>query len=222
MDKVIFCWSGGKDSALALYQIIQSKDYSIDALLTTITEDYNRISMHGVRSVLLEQQAQAMDLPLEKVLISKTSSNEEYETKMNSILQEVLKRGTRSVIFGDIFLEDLREYREKNLNKLSMNAVFPLWKKDTWQLAEAFINQGFKAILTCVDMQRLDVNFVGREYNRSLLADLPATVDPCGENGEFHTFVYAGPIFKRAIKIERGDIVMRDERFCFCDLVPVS
>lgn len=222
MDKAMFCWSGGKDSALALHEIIQTKKYTIDALLTTVTEDYDRISMHGVRTALLERQAQALNLPLEKVLITKTSSNDEYEAKMNRVLQKALMRGTRSVIFGDIFLEDLREYREKNLDKLGMNAVFPLWKKDTRQLAAAFIELGFKAILTCVDTQCLDADFAGREFDHSLLADLPATVDPCGENGEFHTLVYAGPIFNIAIKVERGEIVMRDERFCFCDLVPIS
>jgi len=221
-QNVLFCWSGGKDSALALYKIMSSGSHSVVALLTTVTEDYDRISMHGVRTALLEQQAKALNLPLEKVSITKHSSNEDYEDKMTQVLKKVKKGGTYSVVFGDIFLEDLRKYRENNLAKLQMSAVFPLWKKDSKQLANSFIDLGFKAIITCVDTKFLDASFTGREFDKTLLSDLPSSVNPCGENGEFHTFVYAGPIFDREISVTRGEIVLKDERFCFCDLLPAS
>jgi uncharacterized protein (TIGR00290 family) len=221
-QNVLFCWSGGKDSALALYEIINSGSHVIVALLTTVTEDYDRISMHGVSTTLLEQQAKALNLPLEKIFITKHSSNEEYEAKMTQILKHFKKGGINSVVFGDIFLEDLRKYRENNLAKIQMCAVFPLWKKDSKQLANSFIDLGFKAIITCVDTKFLDASFAGREFNKALLSDLPSSVNPCGENGEFHTFVYDGPIFGREISVIRGEIVLKDERFCFCDLLPES
>jgi uncharacterized protein (TIGR00290 family) len=220
--KVLFCWSGGKDSALALYQIISSGNHSVAALLTTVTEDYDRISMHGVRTLLLEQQAKALNLPLERVLITKNSSNKDYEDKMTQVLTRFKNGGINSIVFGDIFLEDLRKYREDNLAKLKMSAVFPLWKKDSKQLANSFIDLGFKAIITCVDTKFLDASFAGREFDKTLLSDLPSSIDPCGENGEFHTFVYNGPIFDREISVKRGEIVLRDERFCFCDLLAES
>lgn len=221
-QNILFSWSGGKDSSLALYEILNSGSHSIAALLTTVTEDYDRISMHGVRTVLLEQQAQALNLPIEKVLISKTSSNEEYENKMTTLLNRYKNAGINSVAFGDIFLEDLRKYREDNLARIQMDGVFPIWKIDTILLANKFIDSGFRAILTCVDTKILDASFTGREFDKSLLSDLPPNIDPCGENGEFHTFVYSGPIFKNAITVTRGDIVLRDDRFSFCDLLPVE
>jgi uncharacterized protein (TIGR00290 family) len=178
--------------------------------------------MHGVRTTLLEQQAKALNLPLEKVFITKNSSNKDYEEKMTQVLTHFKEDGINSIVFGDIFLEDVRKYRENNLAKLKMDAVFPLWKKDSKQLANSFIDLGFKAIITCVDTKFLDVSFTGREFDKALLSDLPSSVDPCGENGEFHTFVYGGPIFNREISVKRGEIVLRDERFCFCDLLPES
>jgi uncharacterized protein (TIGR00290 family) len=217
---VIFSWSGGKDSSFALYEIIKSGNYTVAALITTVTQDYDRISMHGVRSVLLEQQAKALNLSLEKVLIGKNASNEEYENTMARMLEKYRNSGTDYVIFGDIFLEELRKYRENNLLKLQMKTVFPLWKKDTGKLAESFIDSGFKAIITCVDTKFLDVSFAGREYDKDFLSCLPPSVDPCGENGEFHTFVYDGPIFDKKILIKRGAVVLKDDRFCFCDLLP--
>jgi uncharacterized protein (TIGR00290 family) len=220
VQNVLFCWSGGKDSSLALYEIMKSGTYSVKSLLTTITDDYDRISMHGVRTVLLEQQVRALNLSLEKVLIGRQSSNEEYEEKMTTVLAHYKNSGINSVVFGDIFLEDLRTYRENNLAKLHMNAIFPLWKKDSIYLANSFIDLGFKAILTCVDTTFLDLSFTGREFDKTLLSDLPSSVDPCGENGEFHTFVYDGPIFDREIRITKGEIVLKDERFSFCDLLP--
>jgi len=219
-NNVLFCWSSGKDSALALYEILNSSDdYSVVALLTTVTEDYDRVSMHGVRVSLLDQQANALKLPLYKITISKISSNEEYANKMSEALSSFKDQGVTSVVFGDLFLEDLRKYREDNLAKLNLSALFPLWKKNTQALARTFISSGFKAIITCVDTKVLDASFSGREYDYQLLSDLPATVDPCGENGEFHTFVYAGPIFDEQIPIIRGEIVLRDNRYCFCDLL---
>lgn len=214
-QNILFCWSGGKDSALALYEIVISGSYSIAAILTTVTEDYDRISMHGIRTVLLEQQANALNLPLEKVLISKNSSNAEYEERMTGVLEQYKSKGINIVAFGDIFLEDLRQYREKNLTKLKMTAVFPLWKKNTKQLANSFIDSGFKAVVTCVDTKLLDASFAGREFNKSFLTDLPTTVDPCGENGEFHTFVYAGPVFDKEISISKGEIVLEMNVFIF-------
>jgi uncharacterized protein (TIGR00290 family) len=219
-EKVLVAWSGGKDSAMALYELETNQGCEIAALLTTVTEDYDRISMHGVRTALLEQQARSARLPLEKVLIPRDSTNEEYEARMGEKLREYKGQGVTSVVFGDIFLEDLREYREKNLAKLGMKAVFPLWKRSTTELAHAFIEVGFRAILTCVDSEVLDGRFAGRVYNEELLSDLPDSVDPCGENGEFHSFVYDGPIFRERIEYEKGDVVVRDKRFYFCELIP--
>ena len=215
----VFCWSSGKDSALALYETIHSGKFNIKFLLTTITEDYDRISMHGIRTCLLEQQAKALNLPLKKVLITKYSSNEDYEDKMTQCLSDLKKSGATSVAFSDIFLEDLRAYRENYLAKISMNAIFPLWKKDTRHLAQRFVDLGFKAIITCVDTKVLDPSFAGRQFDQDFLAELPPEVDPCGENGEFHTFVYAGPVFSHEIRITKGEVVLREERFCFCDLL---
>jgi uncharacterized protein (TIGR00290 family) len=216
MEKVLFAWSGGKDSAMALHEIKEKGECEVVALLTTITEDYDRISMHGVRKVLLERQASSLKIPLEKVLITRDSSNEDYESKMREALGRY--RNVRAVCFGDIFLEDLRRYREDNLAKAGMKGLFPIWKKDTKLLARKFIELGFKAIITCVDTEVLDASFAGRYYDKSLIDDLPNGVDPCGENGEFHTFVYAGPIFGKAVDFARGETVLREGRFCFCDL----
>ena len=218
-EKVLFTWSGGKDSAMALYELKKSNGYEITGLLTTITEDYDRISMHGVRRTLLEKQADFLCIPLEKVFISKQSSNEEYESRMRAVLEKYKEAGVTSVAFGDIFLEDLRRYREDNLANLGMKGIFPIWKKDSTELAHAFIDQGFRAVITCVDSQVLNKSFVGREFDKKFLDDLPPTVDPCGENGEFHSFVYDGPIFKKRIAYTKGDIVLRDNRFYYCDIL---
>ena len=220
-EKVLFTWSGGKDSAMSLYELRKSHDYQIAALLTSITEDYDRISMHGVRRVLLEQQARSLGLPLEMLYITRNSSNEEYEAKLKEKLLQYKSQGVSSAVFGDIFLEDLRKYRENNLAQVGMKGIFPIWKRDTTELAHTFIDLGFKAIITCVDSKVLDGKFVGRYFGNQFLSELPATVDPCGENGEFHSFVYDGPIFNERIRFRRGKIVLRDNRFYFCDLVPV-
>jgi uncharacterized protein (TIGR00290 family) len=218
VEKVVFTWSGGKDSALALYEIQKRDDQEVVALLTTLTEDYDRISMHGVRRILLERQANSLGLPIEKVYLSKDSSNVETEAKMREVLQKYLMAGVSSVVFGDIFLEDLRKYREDNLSKIGMRAIFPIWKRDTIGLARGFIDSGFKAVITCVDSNALDKAFAGRLYDHRFLSELPSTVDPCGENGEFHSFVYDGPIFKKRVPYARGEIVFRDNRYWYCDL----
>lgn len=219
-QKVIFTWSGGKDSAMALYELHKSKNYEIVALLTSVTEGYDRISMHGVRRVLLEKQAESLGLPLEMLYITRNSSNEEYEAKLKDKLLKYKKQGVSSVVFGDIFLEDLRKYREDNLALVGMKGIFPIWKRDTAELARTFIELGFKAVITCVDSNFLDGKFAGRYFDNRFLSELPGTVDPCGENGEFHSFVCDGPIFKERIRFRRGEVVLRDNRFYFCDLVP--
>ena len=219
-EKALFAWSGGKDSALALREILASGEFEIAALLTTVTADYDRTSMHGVRRVLLEQQAEALGFPLEIVPITKNSSNEEYEASMRSVLTKHLVAGVSSVAIGDVFLEDVRQYRENNLAKMWMRAVFPLWGRDTLKLAHTFIDLGFEAIITCVDSKALDKRFVGRLFDVQFLSDLPSTVDPCGENGEYHSFVYDGPIFRNKVEHTVGEVVLRDDRFYYCDLVP--
>jgi uncharacterized protein (TIGR00290 family) len=218
-EKVLLSWSGGKDSALALHAISRNQRYEIEGLLTTVTEDYHRISMHGVREALLEQQARSIGLPISKVLISKNGSNEEYESQMKEVLLQFQQSGVNAVVFGDIFLEDIRKYREGNLARVGMKGVFPLWGKDN--LPQAFIDSGFKAIVTCVDAKALDKKFVGRLFDGEFLYELPAGVDPNGENGEFHSFVYEGPIFRKKISYRIGEVVKRDS-FYYCDLHPLG
>jgi uncharacterized protein (TIGR00290 family) len=218
--KILFAWSGGKDSALALHGIRQSGQYEVAALLTTVTEGYDRISMHGVRRALLEAQAESLRLPLEEVLISRNSSNAEYESKMRAALEKYRMQDISAVAFGDIFLEDVRKYREENLAKAGMRGVFPLWKRDTAELAREFVRLGFRAVVTCVDTKALGAEFAGRLLDERFFADLPAGVDPCGENGEYHSFVFGGPIFSREIRFTRGETVLREERFFYCDIIP--
>jgi uncharacterized protein (TIGR00290 family) len=221
-EKVILTWSGGKDSALALYELQTTLGYEVSALLTTVTEDYDRVSMHGVRCALLGRQARSLGIPVERVYISSKSSDEEYESRMKEMLTRYRRMGVSSVAFGDISLEDVRKYRERNLSKLGLNGLFPLWRKGSRRLANRFIDLGFKAIVTCVDSTALAKSFAGRVFDRQFLADLPSSVDPSGENGEFHSFVYDGPIFRRKIRCEKGEVVLRDNRFYFCDLMPVQ
>jgi uncharacterized protein (TIGR00290 family) len=218
--QILLSWSGGKDSALALYEMQRSRECEIASLLTTITRDYDRISMHGVRRVLLEEQAQSLGYSLEQVFISNACVNEEYENTMRAVLTKYQAQGVSSVVFGDLFLEEIRKYREEKLAQVNMRALFPLWGKNTIELAHTFIDLGFKAILVCVDSQALDGKFVGRCFDKELLSELPSRVDPCGENGEFHTFVFDGPVFKKPVCFEEGEIVLRDKRFWYCDLLP--
>lgn len=217
-EKAIVSWSGGKDSALALLEA--QRDYEIVALLTTVTEVYDRISVHGVRTSLLERQARSLNCALDKVVISPACSNDEYEARMRAGLDKYRTAGVLAVVCGDIFLEDVRRYREERLFTDGLKGVFPLWGRDTTELAHRFIDVGFRAVLCCVDTTVLDRDFAGRLYDRETLAQLPPTVDPCGENGEFHTFVFDGPNMANRIEHRVGERVLRDNRFCFCDLLP--
>ena len=211
------CWSGGKDSSMALRRALNDPSLKVEALLTTVTDGYDRISMHGVRRTLLEEQARRIGLPLEQVRILQHASNEHYEASMRELLLKYKARGVSRVIFGDLFLEDIRAYREKQLAQIGMRGVYPLWQLDTRKLAHQFIDDGFRAVLVCVDSNQLDPLFCGRDFDWPLLADLPADVDPCGERGEFHTFVYDGPLFSQPMQIVKGEVVERDG-FWFCDL----
>ncbi len=214
---IVMCWSGGKDSAMALWKLQQDPQYEVKALMTTITEGYERISMHGVRRTLLQQQAESIGLPLDEVLIPIKATNEQYEAAMEKQLRKYLKQGIKTFAFGDLFLEDIRAYREKQCARLDLTSYFPIWQWDTADLARTFIEEGFKTYLVCVDPKQLDPRFCGRLYDGGLLAEFPAKVDPCGEYGEFHTFVFEGPLFQQPIAVERGEVVER-EGFWFCDL----
>ncbi|MBJ6111667.1 diphthine--ammonia ligase [Hymenobacter sp. BT523] len=205
----IFNWSGGKDSALALYKVRQSGQYAVQTLLTTVSEPYQRISMHGVRVELLDRQAASLGLPCRKLFLPETPTMEAYERLMSSTLQELRAQGVEVAIFGDIFLEDLRHYREAKLAEAGWRAAFPLWGVPTGELIREFLALGFKTITTCVNEKYLDQSFVGRVIDEQFLRDLPPHVDPCGENGEFHTFVFDGPLFREPIAFEKGEIVHR-------------
>jgi uncharacterized protein (TIGR00290 family) len=217
-EPILFCWSGGKDSAMALYTLQAANDYRVAALLTTVTETYERISMHGVRRELLERQAQSIGTPLHQVRIPPQCVNPVYEARMEEALRIFLDQGVRKVAFGDIFLEDLRTYREKNLARIGMTGLFPIWKRDTRELARYFLANKFRAFTACIDPKILAPSFAGRELNESFFSDLPPNADPCGENGEFHTFVFDGPIFREPIPVRTGEVVHRDG-FVFCDLL---
>jgi uncharacterized protein (TIGR00290 family) len=219
LEPIVFCWSGGKDSAMALFTLLQQKEYSVASLLTTVTEGFERISMHGVRCELLRQQAQSIGLPLQEVRIPQQCTNLIYEARMEEALRLHYERGVRKVAFGDIFLEDLRIYREKNLTRMGMTALFPIWKRDTRELIQFFHAQRFRSVAACIDGKVLDRRFAGRELDQAFFEELPPEVDPCGENGEFHTFIFDGPIFRTPLSIRTGEIVERDS-FIFCDLLP--
>lgn len=232
-QKAIFNWSSGKDSALALYKTLQEEKFEITSLLTSINEEFQRISMHGVSVSLLEKQAESLGFPLIKLELPKEPSMEEYQELMSSTMTKIKSQGVTHSIFGDIFLEDLRKYREDQLQSIGMEAFFPLWKKNTTDLIHEFLDLGFKTIVTCVNETYLDKSFAGRIIDESFIKDLPENVDPCGENGEFHTFTFDGPIFKNAIDFEIGEVVKKnypkpksDENeedgeyiFWFCDLI---
>ena len=231
--KALFNWSSGKDSTLALYKILQEDQYEVSTLLTSINKEFQRISMHGVHVSLLEKQAESLGIPLIKMELPKEPSMEEYQQIMSKTMSEIQAQGITYSIFGDIFLEDLRKYREDQLKAIGMQAVFPLWKKDTLNLIHEFLDLGFKTIVTCVNGTYLDQSFAGRIIDQQFLDDLPNNVDPCGENGEFHTFTFDGPIFKNPIDFEIGEIVKKtypkpkadpedhdeDYVFWFCDLI---
>jgi len=218
---VALAWSGGKDSSLALAALQNDPAFEPVALVTTVTGDYDRISMHGVRRSILEAQVRQLRLPLVEATIPPAASNAIYEEAFAAALNSLrlMHPDLRHLAFGDLFLADVRSYRERLLNPLGWTPVFPLWGRDTGRLAREFISQGFRAILTCVDTTQLGPEFVGREFDEELLSDLPESVDPCGERGEFHTCVYDGPIFRSPIHLERGERVRRDNRFEYCDLI---
>jgi uncharacterized protein (TIGR00290 family) len=218
-EKILFCWSGGKDSAMALHALRQAGRFEIAALLTTITDEYDRISMHGVRRELLARQAATIGAPLVEVRIPLACVNDVYEARMAEAFASPLLANVQTVAFGDLYLEDVRAYREARLIASGRRGLFPLWGCDTGALAREFIAAGFQAVIACLDPRTLDASFAGRAYDEQLLAELPASVDPCGENGEFHTFVHAGPIFAVPVVCEVGEIVQRDG-FIYCDLMP--
>ena len=217
--KALVSWSGGKDCMLALWHT--QRTFDIVALLTTVTRDFDRISMHGVRVELLHRQAESLGVPLRMVEIPHPCSNVIYEHAMKGAWAEAQLQGVDAVICGDLFLEDVRRYREEHLFG-AQACVFPLWHRPTRELAREFIGLGFRAVLCCVDTQALPADFAGREFDEALLRDLPASVDPCGESGEFHTFVHAGPLFKTPIAFNFGERVLREERFSYCDLLPIQ
>ncbi|SHL47745.1 MJ0570-related uncharacterized domain-containing protein [Chryseobacterium carnipullorum] len=230
--KAVFNWSSGKDSALALYKVLQENRIEVTTLLTSINKEFQRISMHGVHVSLLEKQAESLGLPLIKMELPKEPSMEEYRELMNKTMSEIKAMGVTQSIFGDIFLEDLRKYREEQLQSIGMEAVFPLWNKNTTELIHEFLDLGFKTVVTCVNETYLDKSFAGRIIDRDFIRDLPENVDPCGENGEFHTFTFDGPIFKEPVQFEIGETVKKtypkpkadgkDQEeeyiFWFCDL----
>ena len=217
--KAWLAWSSGKDSAWALHVVRQRGEFEVVALLTTFNQKYSRVAMHAVRESLLEMQAAAAGLPLIKVPIPSPCTNEIYEQAMGEAMTRARAEGVWHVIFGDLFLQDIRAYREKQLSACNMTPVFPLWGRDTRVLAEEMIAHGLSAYLTCVDPRKLDRSFAGRKFDADLLNALPSGVDPCGENGEFHTFANDGAMFKDAIPITAGEIVGRDG-FVFADFLP--
>ncbi len=237
--KTYFNWSTGKDASLALYYLLQNKDIEITKLLTSVNQHHNRVSMHGLRRELLEAQANAIGINLQTVELLEQPNMEDYNLLMKQAVIQLKNEGYTNCAFGDIFLEDLRYYRETQLTKHNINCFFPLWKKNTTRLIEEFIALGFKAIIIAINASALDKSFVGREINSQFIKDLPDTVDPCGENGEFHTFCYDGPIFKQPIPFNFGEKVFREYKqpkntknnapcsndnnknmgFWFCDLI---
>ena len=237
--KAIFNWSGGKDSALALHRVLQEDDYEIGKLLTSINTHHQRISMHGVREKLLEQQAASIGIQLQKLCLPEEPDMDQYNQLMQKMMDALKKEGYEHSFFGDIFLEDLKKYREERLNNQGFSAHFPIWKEDTRTLIRQFLDLGFKTILVCIKSDLLDKSFAGRMIDERFLEDLPDNVDPCGENGEFHTFVFDGPIFRYPVQFEIGEKVYREYKspkshkkdhkegsnsktmgFWFCDLVP--
>jgi uncharacterized protein (TIGR00290 family) len=237
----IFNWSGGKDSSLCLHHVLQEQKYKVEKLITTLSGDTRRVSMHGVREELLQQQAHSLGLPLQKIFLPQNADMQTYNELMEDSLRMLHQQGITHAIYGDINLEDLRIYREKQLEQVQMKAVFPLWNRPTAEVVKEFLQLGFKAVLVCVNERLLDASFAGRVLDEELLHDLPVGVDPAGENGEFHTFVFDGPIFREPIRYIVGERVRRtyaptsapdkddakqetksayDSTFWFCDLLP--
>lgn len=237
--KAFFNWSGGKDSALALYHVLQNKTVEVELLLTTINAQMNRISMHGVRAELLYKQAESIGIPIREIRLPETVTMDEYNTLVHESVNALVAEKFQLTIFGDIFLEDLRKYREQQLAPFGLQVHFPLWQRNTKELLNEFLDIGFKAIVVCVKASQLDQSFAGRIIDKDFIKDLPSSVDPCGENGEFHTFVFDGPVFKFPVKFSIGEKVYKEYNapknsydncyslnqdnqmgFWYCDLIP--
>ena len=216
MKRVALSWSSGKDSAWSLHLLRQNPDIEVAALITTINEQFDRVAMHAVRRELLELQANEAGIPLWKVPLPWPCPNDEYEARMRDLCARAVREGIQAIAFGDLFLTDIRAYRERQLEGTGLEPLFPVWQLPTAALAREMIASGVRAKITCVDPKKLPREFAARDFDTQLLADLPPSVDPCGENGEFHTFVYAGPMFQTAIAIEPGEVVDRDG-FIFAD-----
>jgi uncharacterized protein (TIGR00290 family) len=216
---VVFSWSAGKDSAFGLWILLKDPAYEVRALLTTVTDGYDRVSMSGVREELLDRQADALALPVMKVRIPPACPNELYEQRMATTLAEEAFLSIDHVAFADLFLEDVRAYREERLGRAGKHGVFPLWARDTSELAREMVASSFRAVVVCVDPRTLDPSFAGRDFDSKFLDDLPDGADPCGENGEFHTFVWDAPMYREPIPCRTGEVVTRDG-FVFCDVLP--
>ncbi|MCA1054399.1 diphthine--ammonia ligase [Rossellomorea aquimaris] len=227
MKKTVIGFSGGKDSTLALYKIQQDPGYEVDSLLVTLTEGFDRVSIHGVRHELLKRQADSLGIPLREVWIPQDSTNEQYAERMEKAVHEMLDDGVTHMVFGDIHLQDVKEYREKMLSGTGLTPVFPLWGRPVGDLGREFIDLGFKTVMTCVDLDKLHRSFVGRVYDEAFLEDYPEDRDICGENGEFHSFVFDGPNFRFPVQFKLGeervtpDHQTKRDRFLYVDLLPL-
>jgi len=210
MIKSIFNWSGGKDSSLALYHIFKEREYEVSSLITTINQDQDRVSMHGIRSALLAQQAASIGLPLHKVMLDEMPAMKDYDARMREMLLAFKNQGVTHSIFGDIFLEDLKDYRDEKLGQVGMTGYYPLWKIDSYKLFNEFVTLGFRAVIVCTNSKYLDESYLGRELDHDFLNDIPSDVDPCGENGEYHSFVFDGPIFTKPIQFDMGERLFKD------------
>ena len=218
---VVFSWSAGKDSAFGLWTLLRDPEWEVRSLLTTITEGYDRVSMSGVREELLDRQAEVLGLPLIKVRIPPTCTNEIYDQRMSETFAAEIFLDVGHVAFSDLFLEDIRSYREQRLALAGKQGTFPLWERDTAELAREIVASGFRAVVVCVDPRALDPSFVGRSFDLKFLDDLPDGIDPCGENGEFHSFVWDAPMYREPIGCRTGEVVMRDG-FAYCDVKSAS
>jgi uncharacterized protein (TIGR00290 family) len=218
--KAMMAWSTGKDSALALHRMLETDTCEMYSLLTTVGEEYDRVIMHGVRRELASRQADALGLDLMTVELPSPCTQETYDEIMRGALKRARSEGVTAVVFGDLFLEDIRAYRERQLADIGVEALFPLWGTDTMELAEEMVDVGVRALVTCVDTGQLDGSFLGLQYDREFLEGLPASVDPCGENGEFHTFCWSSPDFRNPLDFTTGETVLREDQFRFLDLLP--
>lgn len=221
MQKAVVSWSSGKDCAFALHQVRTEGRVDVVGLLTTLNEENDRIAMHGVRKELLQMQLEALDLPAEMVMLPMPCDNETYRQRVGLTVEKLRGRGVKQVIFGDLFLEDIRQYREEQMQGCGLDPVFPLWQRDTSQLCRNMVDSGLQAVVTCVDQRVLSAEYLGRQYDHQFLDDLPPDIDPCGENGEFHTLVTAGPMFSWPIAVKIGEKVFRGD-FAFVDVLPIG